>query len=119
MAVQPFIRRGMRSNATARRLVAASMQMSPSVIRATVERDDIKQPVMRCLALDDTIEAGVRIYAGQHFYLVASAKFPGRFYVLVRNGRDWKCSSCEEVVRLRSIRQVEAYRAELRQKAVA
>jgi hypothetical protein len=119
MALQPFIRRGTRSNATARRLVASSMQPAPSVLRSTVEDSDIHQPVMRCFALEDTVQAGVHIYAGQHFYLVASAKFPGRFYVLVHAGKNWKCSSCDETVRQRSIRQVEAYRVGLRQKQAA
>lgn len=119
MAFQPVYRSGLRSNATARRLVACSQQPAASVLRSTVENYDIKQPVIRCRAMEETVQAGVHIFAGQHFYLVASSKFPGRFYVLVRSGREWKCSSCEEIVTKRCVRQVEAYREQLAAKKQA
>lgn len=119
MAVQRFIRRGTRSNATARRLVAASQQPAPRVFRETVEHTDIRQPVMRSLVLKTGILAGIPVFEGTHFYLVASTKFVNRFYVLYRDGGRWLCSADDERVKARSIRQVEAYRAELRKKVAA
>lgn len=111
MTFQPFIKRGTRSNATARRLVASAQQPAPSVLRSTVERPDLKRPIMRCRAEQTITLAGVRVLAGQHFYLVASPKFTGRFYVVVKNITGWQCSSQE--VKTRCVRQVEAYRAQL------
>jgi hypothetical protein len=113
MAVQPFIRRGIRSNATARRLIASSANIAPHVLAQTISDGDIHQPVMRCLSMEHMSLAGVEISADRHFYLVASAKFPGRYYVLVHSPRGWVCSSPDEVVKARCVRQVEAYRNQL------
>jgi hypothetical protein len=118
MAVQPFIRRGTRSNATGRRLIAAAQSIAPSVLRTTVEHTDIHQAVMRCLAIESGVIAGIAVFEDTHFYLVAS-KFAGRFYVVYRDGGRWLCSSNDERVKAHCIRQVEAYRATLRQKAAA
>jgi hypothetical protein len=95
MAYQPFIRRGTRSNATARRLVATSQQPAPHVLRSTIEDDSIHQPVMRCLVEQTAILAGILVIAGEHIYLVESSKFRGRFYVVKRHHRtgEWQCSS--------------------------
>lgn len=119
MAVQPFIRRGTRSNATARRLVAASQQLAPSVLRTTVEDNDIHQDAMRCLALETRFIAGVRVQDGQHFYLVTSPKFAGRFYVMVKTVTGWQCSSPDASVKAYCVRKVEAYRKQLLARAVA
>jgi hypothetical protein len=121
MAVQRFMRRGTQSNATARRLVASSQQPAPHVFRETVEHADIHQPVMRSLVLKDGILAGIPVFEGTHFYLVASTKFINRFYVLYQyqDGGDWLCSSNDVKVKLSCIRQVEAYRQQLRQKVAA
>jgi hypothetical protein len=118
MALQPFIRRGTRSNATARRLVASSQSIAPSVLRTTIERDDIHQPVMRCFTLEAGTLAGIRIDDASHFYLVAS-KFAGRYYVVYRKDGRWLCSADDERVQARLVRQVEMYRQQLRQKVVA
>lgn len=120
MAVQPFIRRGARSNATARRLVASSQQLAPSVLRTTVEDSGIHQPVMRCLALNDATMAGIHIDDATHFYLVASPKFAGRFYVAYNNkDGKWLVSSPDASIKAYCIRQVETYRKQLLARAAA
>lgn len=119
MAVQPFIKRGTRSNATARRLIASAQNIAPHVLSQTISDGDIHQPVMRCLSMEQMSLAGVAIGENRHFYLVASAKFPGRYYVLAHTVRGWQCSSDEEAVRVRCIRQIEAYRQQLLQKQAA
>lgn len=119
MAVQPFIRRGTRSNATARRLVAASQQLAPSVLRTTVEDNDIHQPVMRCLALEDATMAGIHVDDASHFYLVVSPKFAGRFYVAYYKDGKWLVSSPDASIKAYCIRQVEAYRKQLLAKVAA
>lgn len=96
MAVhQRFIKRGTRSNPTAKRLIATSQNPAPHVLRSTIEDNNLHQPVMRCLAEQTAILAGVLILAGEHFYLVESEKFHGRFYVVKRHHRTgaWMCSS--------------------------
>jgi hypothetical protein len=95
MAYQPFIRRGFRSNATARRLVATSQVPAPHVLKSTIEDNSIHQPVMRCLVQETRILAGIMVVAGEHIYLVESEKFHGRFYVVKRHHRtgEWQCSS--------------------------
>jgi hypothetical protein len=118
MAVQPFIRRGTRSNATARRLVATSTAIAPSVLRSTVEHDDIHQDAMRCFAMDDVTIAGIQIDAAiPYFYLVRSPKFTNRFYVLYRKAGRWLCSANDERVKAYCIQKVETYRAALKQAA--
>lgn len=120
MAYQPFIRRGARSNATARRLIAASATIAPSVLRSTVEHTDIHQDAMRCFAMDDITLAGIQIEAVKpYFYLVRSPKFTSRFYVLYRKAGKWLCSSDDERVKAYCIQTVETYRATLRQKQAA
>lgn len=119
MALQPFIRRGTRSNATARRLVASSQQLAPSVLRTTVEDSDIHQPVMRCLTIESGVIAGLAIFEDTHFYLVASPKFAGRFYVAYREDGEWLVSSPEASIKAYCIRQVETYRKQLLAKKVA
>lgn len=119
MAYQSFIRRGTRSNPTARRLIAASTNVAPSVLRSTVEHTDIHQDAMRCFALESTTLAGIRIAEATHFYLVRSPKFATRFYVLYCNAGEWMCSSDDERVKAYCIETVDAYRATLRQKQAA
>jgi hypothetical protein len=74
---------------------------------------------MRCIALSGGVVAGVQIAEGKHFYLVASPKFAGRFYVLYRKAGNWLYSSQEPTVKAYCIAQVEAYRATLQQKQAA
>lgn len=119
MAVQRFMRRGMASNATARRLVAASQQLTPSVLRTTVEHTDIHQPVMRCLTIESGVLAGVPVFEDTHFYLVASPKFATRFYVAYCEDGKWQVSSPDASIKAYCIRQVETYRKQLLAKKVA
>jgi surfactin synthase thioesterase subunit len=109
MAYQPFIRRGFRSNATARRLIATSQSIAPHVLKSTIEDKRISQPVMRCLAEQTALIAGVVVFVGEHFYLVESEKFSGRFYVAKRNQRtqQWQCSS-EQALPM-CVRRIENY----------
>lgn len=96
MAVhQRFIKRGTRSNPTAKRLIACSQQPAPHVLRSTIEDNSIHQPVMRCLVQETRMLAGIMVVAGEHIYLVESSKFRGRFYVVKRHHRtgEWQCSS--------------------------
>lgn len=113
MAIQRFMRHGTQSNATARRLIASAQNIAPHVLAQTISDGDIHQPVMRCLTMEQMSLSGVSIGENHHFYLVASQKFPGRYYVLAHTVRGWQCSSDEEIVKARCIRQVEAYRQEL------
>jgi hypothetical protein len=94
MAIQPFIRRRTRSNATARRLIEASARVAPHILKSTIEDVSVAQPVQRCVARQATMLAGLPVMAHQAFYLVRS-KFAGRCYVVVRNRRmgAWMCSS--------------------------
>lgn len=90
--MQPFIKRGMRSNATARRLIAGAT-IAPHVVRETIEYT-ITKPVQPARMRESDMLAGVPLFAGQKFYLVQS-KFAGRCYVVARNRRtgEWVCSS--------------------------
>lgn len=114
---QPFIKHGTRSNATARRLIAASANLAPSVLRSTVEHDDIHQDAMRCFALSPATLAGIQIAEATHFYLVRSPKFATRFYVLYCKAGEWICSSDDERVKAYCIQKVETYRSALKQAA--
>lgn len=110
MALQPFIRRGTRSNATARRLIAVSGSIAPSVLSSTIEDDSFTQPVLRCKADETKLLASVPLFEGQYFFLVRS-KFEGRAYVLAKNLRagGWICSSRDEHVKAMCIKKVECY----------
>lgn len=91
--IQPIIRRGTRSNATARRLIAATT-IAPHVLRETIEDSNVTKPVQPCKATETGMLAGVPLFAGQKFYLVQS-RFAGRCYVVTQNERngEWTCSS--------------------------
>lgn len=108
MAIQPFIRRGTRSNATARRLIASSQQVAPSVLRTTVELDDDMPAVISRIAYHDALIAGLNIVRGQFFFYVVSPKFAARYYILSHKGGAWFSSSPESSIKLYCIRQVEA-----------
>ncbi len=94
MALQPFIRRGARSNATARRLIA-SQHIAPHVLASTVYKPLVID-VRPCRALRDVTLAGIALRAGERFFLVASKKFAGRCYVVVRRGSAWQTSCKDE-----------------------
>lgn len=98
MAVQPFIRRGVRSNATARRLIATSQHVAQHVIESTVYDIHISKSVQRCRAQFDVTLAGIELKEQQVFYLVAS-KFQHRAYVVAQVAGMWICSSSDERVR--------------------
>lgn len=93
MAVQRFIQRGTSSNATVHRHIAASQKASISVERTTVQHDNIGQSVKRSFVLSVGTLAGVYVDEGEYFYSVVSAKFVGRFCMLVHRADAWLCSS--------------------------
>ncbi len=95
MAIQPFIRRGARSNATARRLIATAQAPAPHVTASTIYKPLVVD-VRPCRALRDVTLAGIALRAGERFFLVASKKFAGRCYVVVRRGSAWQTSCKDE-----------------------
>jgi hypothetical protein len=110
MAIQPFIRRGTRSNATAQRLIDASKKVAPCVLAETVYNPKVGQGIRRCKAVQTTKLAGLTLAEDQRFYLVSS-KFINRYYVVALQEDDkWKCSSSDRRVANLMIRRVLSYR---------
>lgn len=94
MAFQPLIRRGVRSNATARQLIVATQQPAPHVIAGTIEDARVTN-IKPCKVIRDATLAGVHLRQGEHFFLVASKKFVGRCYIVIQRDAKW-ITSCKD-----------------------
>lgn len=94
MAVQAFIKRGTRSNATARRLIA-STTVAPHVMTQTVSVTKRNDPIISVKAGYTVNVAGQIIEKGEQYYLVASEKFATRYYCVRYNrlAKEWECSA--------------------------
>lgn len=101
MKYQPVHRTGTRSNAQARRLIAASQQPAPHVLAATIYDEDINQSVMPVEAQESLRIGNVRLVPGDLYYMVASEKFTDRYYVAFFNhaAQAWQFSGEAELAR--------------------
>jgi hypothetical protein len=112
MSLQPFIRRGTRSNATAQRLIDASKNIAPYVLSETVYDETVRQEIRRCKAVQTAKLAGLTLAEDQRFYLVSS-KFMNRYYVVALQEDDkWQCSASDRRVANLMIRRVLSYRTQ-------
>lgn len=104
MAVQPFIRKGTRSNATARRLLTAT-GIAQHVLDATIELENVAQDVVM----------QVRQY-GTTFY-VRSDKFLTRYYpiFLAHDTFQWRGSSVDPRVNAHYIAKAQRFLALVQQ----
>jgi hypothetical protein len=112
MKYQPVHRTGTRSQAQARRLVAASQQPAPHVLAATIYDEDVNQPVAFEQALEPMKIGNVILATGDCYYLVASEKFTDRYYVVFFNDakQAWQFSGEAELAK-KYIGKVKAYDA--------
>ena len=112
MVVQPFIRCGTRSNATARRLIANSQNVAPHLWASTYfdAYGEITKEVSEQVRDDVLVIGTLIILPGYPFYLVAS-KFAGLFYVVQFNDETpgWECSATDPRVQAQCISKVLAY----------
>lgn len=109
---QPFIKRGTRSNATARRLIAASTRPAPHILRATICDEMLDQSV-QCTEATTSMHVGnVTLIPGQHYCKVES-KFYGYYYVVTLNKENTWQFSGEEALATTYIEMAKAYCAEL------
>lgn len=111
MAIQPVIKRGTRSNATGRRLIAASQQAAPHVLAQTVsvtKRDSALIPVVAKYTVN---VAGLIVEKGEQYYLVASEKFATRYYCVRYNRqvKAWQCSAQDARVAALCINKVKSF----------
>ncbi len=65
-------------------------------------------PVQYRRAARDFTRGAIALQAGEFFYLVESAKFAGRFYVLVERAGGWQCSSAEDAVKAKCLKAIQA-----------
>jgi hypothetical protein len=94
MRYQPIHRTGTRSNAQAKRLIAASQRMHPRVAAQMITDSELGQPVKRCKATMLMIVGKVVLAPGDHYYRVESEKFKGHYYVVAqhRQSKVWQFS---------------------------
>ena len=109
-------RDGHKQAATARRLLT-STAIAPHVLRETVEAT-FNQRVVRRRATEPVMAGHVLVAAGEYYFLVASSKFVGRFYLV---SSDLACSSTNGAIAENCRKQVIAHVAYLLQlkKAIA
>lgn len=112
MAVQPFIRRGTRSNATARRLIAASTRPAPYTLRAMICDETLDQPVQCTEATTSMLVGKVALVPGQRYCKVESEQFPGYYYIVTLNGDTWQFSG-EPKLAKKYIAKAQMYHAAL------
>jgi hypothetical protein len=113
--LQPVYRTGPRNRSLARNLIAGAQQPAAHVLKATEECSDYDASVtvVACKSKSVQIKCGVALVPGQLYWMVRSAKFTARWYVITRNvkNNNWMCSSRDERVTSYCIGQVEAYRS--------
>jgi hypothetical protein len=105
--------RGFASASTARKLIAASQSPAAPPLAATVVCEDYDSAitVVPCRSKSVQIKCGVPLVLGQRYFMVRSAKFTTRWYVLTQNVHTgaWVCSLRD--MRERCVAQVEQYLA--------
>lgn len=110
MAVQAFIKRGTRSNATARRLIA-STTVAPHVLAETVSVTKRNDEIISVKAGYTVNVAGMIVEKGEQYHLVASEKFATRYYCVRYNrlAKQWECSASDKRVAATYIHTVKSF----------
>lgn len=117
--VQHMPVRGKASAATARKLIASSQRPAPFVLSSTILDEDIEQTTSARIAFSDAVIAGLPVSANSVYYLVVSPKFAHRFYVVVKLGSRYICSSREERIQQYCAKVVAQYASDAQAALVA